>query len=723
MDDTRQDDPLAFDEFPRPAFEEWQAAAVESLGGKPLDKLTTATYEGFPLQPLYRREDTAGIAAAHSVPGQAPYLRGVSAAGAIERPWAIAQELAYGRPAAFNQALRFDLEHGQTAVNLLLDAPTRAGKDPDAAQPGEVGRGGVSLASVEDVAVALNGVDLATVPLFVRAGTASLPLLALLAAHLRRTGRPTAGLHGCLENDPLGVLAHEGALPLSLARAYDEMAQLTIWAAHHAPRLATVAVHTYPYHNAGANAVQELAFALATGVAYLRALTRREIDINTAAERLRFDFAVGGNFFMEIAKLRAARLLWVQVVAAFGGNTDAQRMRQHARTARRNKTTVDPYANMLRVTTEALAAAVGGVESLHVSPFDEPARPADDFSRRIARNVQVILQEEAHLAEVIDPAGGAYAVEALTDQLAREAWALFQEVEHKGGMAEALKDGLAQSRIAAVAGRRAANLAQRRDVLVGANQFANPRELDPPADETDYAALYRDRAAQITTWRTRDDDDGPLSAHAVALKRLEDIMVAPPETMVETAIAAAGSGATLGEITRTLRLNDSARPTIVPLPLNRAAEPFEKLRAQAGAFAAAHGTRPRLFLANLGPPRQHKARADFAQGFFEVGGFEILNNNGFPTPQAAAEAAIASGAPAVVICSTDETYPDVVPPLVETIKAQAPETVIILAGRPAEQVEALKAAGVDEFIYFGANCVALNEWLIDAFTAVREVER
>ncbi|MCA9866826.1 MAG: acyl-CoA mutase large subunit family protein [Anaerolineae bacterium] len=717
MDDTQQDESLPFDEFPRPTFEAWQVAAVESLGGKPLDKLTTPTYEGIPLQPLYRREDTASIAAAHTVPGQAPYLRGAHAAGYVERPWAIAQELAYGRPAAFNQALRFDLEHGQTAVNLLLDGPTRAGKDPDAAQPGEVGRGGVSLASVEDVAVALKGVDLAAVPLFVRAGTVALPLLALLVAHLRRAGRPVSDLHGCLEDDPLGVLAHEGALPLSLARAYDEMAQLTLWAAHHAPRLATVAVHTYPYHNAGANAVQELAFALATGVAYVRALTRREVDVNVAAAHLRFDFAVGGNFFMEIAKLRAARLLWAQAVAAFGGNDDAQRMRLHARTARRNKTAVDPYANMLRVTTEALAAAVGGVESLHVSPFDEPIRPPDDFSRRIARNVQVILQEEAHLTEVIDPAGGAYAVEALTDQLAREAWALFQEVEHKGGMAEALKDGLAQSRIAAVADQRAANLAKRRDVVVGANQFANPNELDPLVDETDYEALHRERAAQISTYRTHDDDAGPLSAHVTALERLADMMVAPPETMVETAIAAALSGASLGEITRTLRLNDSARPTIVPVSLKRASEPFEALRNKAAGYTAAHGAHPRLFLANLGPPRQHKARADFAQGFFEVGGFEVLTNNGFPTPEAAAAAALKSGAPAVVICSTDETYPDVVPPLAEAIRAQAPETVIILAGRPAEQVEALKATGVDEFIYFGADCLALNEWLIERISA------
>ncbi len=711
MDDSRQDNPaLSFDEFPAPSFDEWQQAAVDSLKGRPFDKLVTPTYEGIPLQPLYRREDTAGIAATGTIPGAPPYLRGSEAVGYLARPWAIAQEMAYGAPATFNRALRFDLEHGQTAVNLLLDGPTRAGKDPDDAQPGEVGRGGVSLASVEDVAAALNGVDLATVPLTVRAGTAALPLLAMLVAHARRAGRPASDLHGCLEDDPLGVLAHEGAIPLSLGRAYDEMAQITLWAERHAPRLQTVAVHTYPYHNAGANAVQELAFALATGVAYLRAMQRRGADVNVAARRMRFDFAVGGNFFMEIAKLRAARLLWSQVVDAFGGDDKAQRMRQHARTARRNKTTIDPYVNMLRVTTEALAAAVGGVESLHVAPYDEPARPPDEFSRRIARNAQVILQEEAHLTAVVDPAGGSYAVEALTDRLARDAWALFQEIEGMGGMAEALKDGFAQTRVAAVVDRRTTHLATRRDVLVGANQFANPKEPAPLADETDYAALHRERAAQMAQHRTQDDDP---AAHVAALEKLAAMVAAPPETMVETAIAAAAAGATLGEITRALRLNDSARPTIVPVLPARAAEPFEALRRKADAWTAAHGVRPRVFLANLGPPRQHKARADFAQGFFEVGGFEIITNNGFPDAETAAAAALASGAPAVVICSTDETYPELVPPLVKAIRKKARDVTIILAGRPADQLEAHRKAGVDEFIYMGADCVAMNEWLIE----------
>ena len=716
MEDSEKNDPaLHFDEFPAPSFDEWRQAVVDAQSGKPFDKLVTATYEGIDLQPMYHREGATPPAA---IPGAPPFLRGTRAAGYLTRPWLIAQELACGTPEAFNRALRFDLEHGQTAVNLLLDSPTRAGKDPDSAPPGEVGRGGVSLASVEDVAVALKGVDLSATPLFVRAGTVALPLLALLVAWLRQSGRPVEELRGCLEDDPLGVLAHEGVIPLSLERAYDEMAELMTWAEHHTPHLATCAVHTYPYHNAGANAVQELAFALATGVAYLRALTRRGVDINTAARRMRFDFAIGGNFFMEVAKLRAARVLWAQVAAAFGGDDEAQRMRQHGRTARRNKTTVDSYVNMLRVTTESLAAAAGGVESLHVAPFDEPAAPSDEFSRRIARNVQVILQEEAHLTAVIDPAGGSWAVEALTDRLARDAWALFQEVEHRGGMAEALKDGFAQAQIAAVAGKRSENLARRRDVLVGANQFANPNELSPAADETDYAALHRERSAQIAAYRTHDEDSGHPSTHVAALDRLADMVVATPETMVETAIAAAAAGATLGELSRTLRLNDSVRPTIVPLSLARASEPFEALRRKAAAYAAVHGGPPRIFLANLGPPRQHKARADFAQAFFEVGGFQVPANNGFPDVETAAAAALKSGAPAVVICSTDETYPEIVPPLVKAIRHKAPDTVIILAGRPAEQVEAHKQAGVDEFIYFGADCLALNEWLIDGLKRI-----
>lgn len=710
MDDIQPDNPdLSLDEFPPATWDEWRQAAVASLKGRPFEKLITPTWEGIPIQPLYRGEDTANIAAAQTNPGEPPQLRGTSAAGYPAQPWAIAQALLLGDPAAFNRALRFDLEHGQTVVNLTLDGPTRAGLDPDGAEVGEVGRGGVSLATAEDMATALRSVDLANIPTTIDVGASALPLLALLVAAVRQSGRdPVEALHGCLEDDPLGELARTGCLPVSLDRAFDEMALTTRWAERNAPHLATIAVHSDPYHEGGANAVQELAFALATGVAYLQALTRREVSIATAARHMRFCFAIGGDFFMEIAKLRAARQLWAQVVAAFGGDEEAQRMQIHGRTARRNQSTLDPHSNMLRVTTEALAAAVGGVGSLHVAPFDEPARPPDEFSRRIARNVQVILQEEAHLTQLIDPAGGSWAVETLTDQLARAAWALFQDTDRRGGMAALLIDGYAQTQIAAVAAKRATNLATRRDVLVGVNMFANPREDAPLRDETDYEALYRERVTQTAACRARGD----TPARTAALDQLVTSAATDGDALVEAAIDVAAAGATLCEISRSLRAHDSGRTTIGPIPSQRASEPYEALRRAADAYAVARGQRPRVFLANMGPPKQHKARADFAQGFFAAGGFRISENNGFATPEEAAAAADESGAPAVVICSTDETYPEIVPPLVEAIRKKARDTIIILAGRPAEQVEALREAGVDEFIYLGADCLAMNEWLI-----------
>lgn len=533
------------------------------------------------------------------------------------------------------------------------------------------------------------------------------------------SGFPLVMLGGGLAADPLGVLAEEGTLPLPLEKAYDQMAHLARWMAFSSTGQDTVAVRTDIYHEAGANATQELAFGLATGAAYLRAQFARVGDIDIAAQSIRFHFAIGGQFFMEVAKLRAARLLWAQVVAAFGGNEESTALHVDAHTARRNKTAIDPHVNMLRATTEALAADIGGADSISVAPFDEPLGAPDDFSRRIARNVQIILQDEAQLKRLIDPAGGSYAVESLTDELARAAWKLFQEIEAQGGMAAALENGFVQSSVAAVAAKRAAALAKRRDVLVGVNQFANPAEKPrpaaPPADDT----LYAERAAQLAAHRAGRDN----AACDAALAQLTQAMAAAPERVVEAAIAAAEAGATLGEIAAALRgasnLTGVGTPVrssliVTPLPRGRAAEPFEALRSVSFDYANESGLAPRLFLANLGPPRQHKARADFTQAFFEAGGFQVITNNGFATPAEAAAAALASGAPAVAICSTDETYPELVPPLVAAIKAAAPQTVIILAGRPAEQVEALRAAGVDEFIYFEADALAINRWLLES---------
>ncbi len=508
-------------------------------------------------------------------------------------------------------------------------------------------------------------------------------------------------MRGSLEADPLGELARRGTLPLPLAQAYQEIAQVVQWTTVHTPALQVITVHGYPYANAGGSTVQELAFALATAVSYLRALQELGVDIHTGARSMQFAFSIGSDFFMEIARLRAARLLWAKIVQAFGGDADAQKMTLHGRSARWNKSLNDITVNLLRSTTEAFAAAIGGVDSLHVAPYDEEAAPPDNFSRRIARNTQVILQEEANLTRLVDPAGGAYFVESLTDHVAGRAWALFQEVEKRGGMAAALQAGWPQAQVAETAVARADNLAHRRDVRVGTNLYANQNEAPPPSDETDDDALYQERVSLVHDLRS--------TAH--------DLRMTPgsanPISSMETAVAAAQAGATLGQITAALRAGYpvDVNPAVTPVAWHRGAEPFEQLRARADAYLAQQGHRPHLFLANLGLLRHYKARADFTRHFFEIGGFHVIYSEGFATPAAAAVAAVDSGSGAVVICAPDAVYPEAVPPLVQAIKEVRPDMTIILAGFPATQVEAHKAAGVDEFIYAGANCLAVNQWL------------
>jgi methylmalonyl-CoA mutase len=587
------------------------------------------------------------------------------------------------------------MERGQTAVNLVLDHAGLAGLDPDQAQEGSVGAGGVSIASVKDLAAALQGIDLTSNPVLATTGTTAMPFAALLAALAQQQGTSLANLQGWVQMDPLGVLAQDGSLAHSLEQAYDEMAQMTAWAEQEAPALQTIAVQSYPYHNSGGNAIQELAFVLATGVEYLRALQERGLSSESAAPRMGFGFAVGTHFFMEIAKLRAARLLWAQVVEAFGGSPEAQKMRLHMRTSTWNKTVYDPYVNMLRTTVEAFAGSMGGGNSMHVAPFDEILRQPDEFSRRIARNTQLILQQECNFNRLIDPAGGSWYIESLTDQLARAAWGLFQEVEKQGGMLKALQAGFPQSQVAEIAKKRADALASRKDVLLGTNMYPNlfEKNLDPRTP--DFAALRKERAAQVTH-------------EAAAQEKLSAMGQASGAARMQAAIAAAQAGATLGEITGALRGAGAAAPSIEPLRLHRGSEPFEALRKASEAYRDQHGKRPQVFLANMGPLVQHKARADFTTGFLEVGGFEMIRPEGFETPEAAAQAAIDSGAQVVVICSTDDTYPDLVPPLTQQIKAASADITVLVAGYPADQVETHKAAGVDDFIHLRANCYEMN---------------
>lgn len=690
--------------FPPVSRDTWKAQVEAELKGVPFEKkMLSTTYEGITLQPIYRREDVADLPHLASMPGSGPFVRGGNASGHVGRPWEVSQEIALPEASKFNDMARSGLDRGLTALNMVVDEATRNGADPDWAKESEIGHGGLSVASLDDMRTALEGIDLARVPLFVRSGASGMPVAALIAAVVRERAGDVSQLRGCIEIDPLGVLVHAGRLAQSLESAYREMAALTGWAAASAPGLQTVCVHTRAWHEAGANAVQELGFALATALEYVRAMSGRGLELEVVAPRLRFAYTAGTQFFMEIAKLRAARMLWARVASALGGTPAAQRTTLHVRTGLFNKTVHDPHVNMLRTTVEAFAGVLGGCDSLQVGAFDEVVRTPDEFSQRIARSQQLVLREECQLTKVADPAGGSWYVERLTADLARRAWGVFQEIETRGGMAKALESGWPQREVAKVAEARLLNAARRRDSIIGTNVYANATEkpLERQDADTEIAAFRRQRARESASARTAADD----RQHRSVLDRLSAVVGKQGAPLFEACIEAIAAGATLGEVTRAVRIQDTPDAPVTPVCATRAAVGFERLRGAVEGHAHGTGARVRVFLASMGPPKQHKARADFARGLLEVAGFEVVAPGGFATTDEAVAAAVASGAGAVCLCSTDDTYPALVPALVSGLRSARPGIPVILAGYPPDQVDAHKAAGVDEFIHVRANAL------------------
>ena len=691
---------VPLDEFTPPTDEEWKAACEALLKGAPFEKkMFTKTYEGITFDPMYTRKHTEDILPKGVMPGMGDYLRGVDAAGYIGKPWGIAQACDETLPAENNELLRHEHDKGATIYHIVLDTASRAGVD--ARQAETVGDTGTSVTTVEDMHVLLTGLDLAKFPLYVYAGANAVPLLALVAAARRASGEDMAEVRGIVGADPIGALAADGKLPASLDAHYDSLAAAARWATVNAPHLRTVFVRSDVYSNGGANDVQEVASVLATATAYLRALCERGLTIDEAASQIAFAFSMGANFFLQIAKLRAVRPLWAQIVGAFGGSAEAQKMRIHARPALFFKTIYDPYVNMLRNTTEIFSGVVGGIDSFESAPFDEPIRKGDEFSRRIARNVQIMLQEEFGLLQPIDPAGGSWAVETLTRQMKEKIWAEFQRIEKEGGIIAALRAGSLQESVAAVLAARFKNADLRRDRIVGNNMYPNMTEtlLETRAEDT--AALKAQRTADIDAYLS-DIDVKHLGEALASLRQAHS---------VDHAVEAALAGATIAELMTAVTEGNGAE-TVTAIAPHRWSERFEALRQRTEEYKAEKNDNVKIFLANMGPIPQHKARADFTTGFLQVGAFEVLGNDGFKTVEEAADAARASGADAVVICSTDATYPEIVPALAPKLHEVLPKARVFLAGAaPKDLLETYKEAGIDEYISVRANCYEILESL------------
>lgn len=693
---------VPLDEFTPPTDEEWKEACIALLKGAPFEKkMYTKTYEGITFEPMYTRAHTEDILPKASYPGMGDFLRGSHPNGYIGKPWGIAQSCDETMPEENNTLLKHEIDKGSTIYNIRLDSATLNCQDArEAQQPGDTG---VSVTTFADMHALLQDLQLEKYPLYIYAGRTALPMLAYTAAAVKAAGGKIADLSGFVAADPIAELAATGKSGKDMSQLYDEMAACARWAIKNTPKLRTVFVHSDVYSSGGANDIQEMADTLGMAVTYIRELMQRGLTIEEAAGQIMFGFSMGANFFLQIAKLRAVRPIWAQIVEAFGGSKQAQKMHIHARPALFFKTVYDPYVNMLRNTTEIFSGVVGGIDSFESAPFDEPIRKGDEFSRRIARNVQIILQEEFGLLQPIDPAGGSWAVESLTKAAKEKIWAAFQAVESAGGIVAALQAGTVQQEIEAILQQRFKSAETRKDRIVGNNMYPNMTEHLLERREEDTQEVKAARNAAIEDFLS-DIDAKYRDEQLAAVKSGQGV------DLVEAAIKAAAGGATLAEIAAALPQGSGIEVTAIGA--HRWSERFEALRQLTESYKEKTGSNVRIFLANMGPIPQHKARADFTTGFLQVGAFEVLGNNGFKTVEDAAKAAGESQADAVVICSTDATYPDIVPALAPKLHEVLPKATVYLAGAaPKDLLDTYNAAGIDDYISVKANCYGILQFL------------
>ncbi len=679
-DPTFTDLPSLAELFDRPSMDDWRQIATASLKGRPLERLTVKTHEGLEIAPLATADDSG---ADPGYPGQQPFVRGRTAMGPGAGGWEVCQRVGSADPKIAADLAKEELDRGANSIWLVFDRATRTADDDADHAPG----GGVRLTHVDNLDTFLERVNLPTTPIHLAAGGSFAAVAAIMVAAARRREIQPRELLGNLGCDPLAALVTDGSLPLGIDGSLDVLAEIARWAEKHAPDLRTISISTLPYHLAGANAVQELSIALATGIEYLRNLTNRGIEPSSVCHQIGFRHAIGRDLFMEAAKLRACRRLWARAADACGVAEEYRGAPIHAIASPRTLTTRDPWVNSLRTTAGAFAAAVGGADILTVLPFDAAIGESEELARRIATNSQTILREESHIGRVVDPGGGSWYLEKLTDNLAHAAWQHFQAIEARGGMIAALIDGSIADELSKSQSSRQRMVATGREPVTGVSSFPNIHETP----------LQRERPTAPEASPPAGQD--PAAELALLFKAAN----APTGdgAVFEIAIDAAAAGATVIQLAAALRA--TRQPTVIqPLPAHRDAEIFESLRDASDVWLEEKGVRPRIFLANMGPVPDHKPRAVFTTNFVEAGGIVAIGNDGFATPEEAAEAFVTADTAMAVICSSDARYPDLVPELARLLEERGARTVLV-AGRPGDHEASWRSAGVSGFIHIGCD--------------------
>ncbi|MEM6407264.1 MAG: methylmalonyl-CoA mutase [Pseudomonadota bacterium] len=687
---------------------DWEARATKELRGRALNELTWDSPEGIPVKPVYTARDADGLAHMGSMPGAAPFTRGPKATMYAGRPWTIRQYAGFSTAEESNAFYRRALDAGQQGVSVAFDLATHRGYDSDHERvEGDVGKAGVAIDSVEDMKILFDGIPLDQVSVSMTMNGAVIPVLASFIVAGEEQGHDRSVLSGTIQNDILKEFMVRNTYiypPEPSMRIVSDIIEFT---STDMPKFNSISISGYHMQEAGANLVQELAFTLADGKEYVRAAMERGMDVDKFAGRLSFFFAIGMNFFMEAAKLRAARFLWHRIMTEFGAKEERSKMlRTHCQTSGVSLQEQDPYNNIVRTAYEAMSAVLGGTQSLHTNSFDEAIALPTAFSSRIARNTQLILQNETKVTKVVDPLAGSYYVEKLTADLAEEAWKIIEEIDEMGGMTKAVASGMPKLRIEEAAALRQAQVDRGEEVIVGVNKFKLEQEDEIDILDVDNVAV---RASQIERLeRIRASRDA--AAVEGALAALEDGATTGKGNLLALAVEAARARATVGEISMAMENafgRHRAEVKTLAGVYGAAYEGdagFAAIQADVEAFAEEEGRRPRMLVVKMGQDGHDRGAKVIATAFADIG-FDVDVGPLFQTPAEAAQDAVDNDVHVVGISSQAAGHKTLAPQLVKALaEADASEIIVICGGViPQQDYDFLYKAGVKAIFGPGTN--------------------
>jgi methylmalonyl-CoA mutase len=682
---------------------DWQTLAQKELGSTALSALTWPTPEGIEVKPLY----TAADAQDAGLPGFAPYTRGVRATMYAGRPWTVRQYAGFSTAEDSNAFYKRNLAAGQMGLSVAFDLATHRGYDSDHPRvPGDVGKAGVAIDSIEDMKILFADIPLDKMSVSMTMNGAVLPCLAFYIVAAEEQGVSADKLSGTIQNDILKEFMVRNTYIYPPAPSMRIIADIITYTSAKMPKYNSISISGYHMHEAGATAVQELAFTLADGMEYVRAAQAQGLDVDVFAGRLSFFFGIGMNFFMEVAKLRAARLLWSRIMTNFGAKKPGSLMlRTHCQTSGVSLTEKDPYNNIIRTTLEALAASLGGTQSLHTNSFDEAVALPTDFSARIARNTQLILQEESNICRVVDPLGGSYYVESLTSDLADKAWALIQEVEAAGGMTRAVESGMPKLKIEEAATSKQARIDRVEEVVVGVNKYRLDKEEPLDILAIDNAKVREGQIARINNMRRLRDE----AAAQACLQALRD-GAKGNGNLLELSVQAARARCTLGEISGALEdvfgrhVAEVKSVSGVYAASYAGDAKFEDMRGNIDAFTKRTGKKPTVVIVKMGQDGHDRGAKVVGTAFADMG-FDADVGPLFQTPVEAADLIIARGAHAAGISSLAAGHKTLVPELINELRNRGRDDILVFVGGviPQQDYDFLYQAGVAAIFGPGTN--------------------